>query len=174
MSFWDNVFAPQPGQQAPSSPQAQPRAWWQDQPQQTLGQQSAPRMGNQYAQDQYSEEREVKAIRKRGHQQISAEEADRIARFDLENKARYAGHCPECDSGNYLAAGTRVKVPGVTVMPTDKCFDCGYSYRGPEPVKGGGSGQGSIHTRQIDTGGAAGSMFGVFNGVPRTYMPRNV
>jgi hypothetical protein len=116
-------------------------------------------------------EQDLAQIRRRGHGQISSDEAEAIAEHDLATKAKYLTVCDQCGSGNFLLAGTRV---GGVTMPTNKCFNCGNSARSPEPAVGGGSGKGSIHTRQIDTGGAGGtSMYMKFTGVPRTYAPRS-
>lgn len=180
MSFWDNVFAgpgPQQGRQPISPPLTlgQSSAWWRDDPQVT-GTPMSPPVATQYGQpaQQHYTAQDLQKIRKRGHQNISVEEAEEIAEYDLATKEKFQNRCPECDSGNFIPAGTRVKVPGVNIMPTDKCFDCGYSARGPERVVGAsGGGKASIHTRQIDTGGAGGqSMFGRFNGIPASYAPR--
>lgn len=175
MGFWDNVFdaGPSKPQQQAQAPVPQTRAWWQDQ---DVVQQI--QQGTQYIQETYGQQglsqQDIRVVRKRGHQNISAEEAEQIAEFDLATKEKFQNRCPECDSGNFIPAGTRVKVPGVSVMPTDKCFDCGYSARGPERAVGAsGSREASIHTRQIDTGGAGGvGTFGKFNGIPRSYMPK--
>lgn len=173
MSFWDNVFSGGQSQQQPITPGptlGQPRAWWQDEPQQVYN--NAPVIEQQgYQQQPVPQQQDLRKIRKRGHQNISAEEAEAIAEYDLSHNAKYQNRCPECDSGNFILSGTR----GVgAVATTDKCFDCGYTSRGlnPERAVGGGSGTGSIHTRQIDTGGGGGSMFMKFNGVPRSYAPR--
>lgn len=174
MSFWDNVFQapPQPTGHQPVVPQATP--WWRnDDP---YGQMQTPQVRTDQVQ-QYETgltEREIQQVRKRGHSQVNAEQAEAIAEYDLTHKAKYQNRCPECDSGNFIPAGTRVQAAGVGVMPTDKCFDCGYSARGPERAVGASSSGGSsIHTRQIDTGGHAGSsMYMKFTGVPRSYVPR--
>lgn len=164
MSFWDNVFSGP--QQTVVSPAIPNRAWWQDEPQQVYQQQQGTRVPHQQEMNQ----QDVQQIRKRGHQNISPEEAEAIAEYDLATKAKYQAVCDQCGSGNFILAGTRIA--GV-IMPTNKCFNCGNSARSPEPAIGGGSGSGSVATRQIDTGGAGGvSMFGRFNGVPRGYAPR--
>ena len=170
MNFWDNVFSG-PQAQDRQSPKP-PQAWWQDGAHNVLERPSSPRLGDQYVNDTRTQEQEIRALRKRGHQQISPGEADQIAAYDLATKPQYQDKCPECDSGNFLAAGARVSTGGYRSMPTAKCFDFGFSARGPERALGAASGTGSIHTRQIDTGGAGGSMFGKFNGVPRAYMPK--
>lgn len=165
MSFWDNVFQGQPQQPInPPLTNGLPRAWWQQED--PYGQ---VQQGYQPVQQGPSQQ-QLQQIRKRGHQNISSEEAEAIAEYDLATKAKYQAVCDQCGSGNFILAGTRIA--GV-VMPTNKCFNCGNSARSPEPAVGGGSGQGSIHTRQIDTGGAGGNgMFGKLSGVPRSYMPR--
>jgi hypothetical protein len=170
MSFWDNVFAAPEPQQRANQPVSQARAWWQDEPQQVYQQNVAPSHALNYPQQQGMSQQDIAAIRKRGHDNISAEEAEAIAEYDLATKAKYQNVCDQCGSGNFIVAGTRVA--GV-VMPTNKCFNCGNSARSPEPAVGGGSGSGSTATRQIDTGGGGGSMFMKFNGVPRTYAPRS-
>lgn len=163
MSFWDNVFQGQAQQPAPVTG----RAWWQD----PDPYEQVPR--GQAQQPQYQQgpsQQDLQKIRKRGHNQISPDEAEAIAEYDLATKAKYQAVCDQCGSGNFILAGTRIA--GV-IMPSNKCFNCGNMARSPEPAVGGGSGKASIHTRQIDTGGAGGnSMFGVLTGVPRSYMPR--
>jgi hypothetical protein len=172
MAFWDNVFTPTSGAPAaqPTAPVAG-KAWWQDEPQQVYQPQQPGSQVTGYGQQQQQgpSQQQLQQIRKRGHEQISSEEAEAIAEYDLATKAKYRAVCDQCGSGNFILAGTRVA--GVT-MPTNKCFNCGNSARSPEPAVGGGSGSGSIHTRQIDTGGAGGSMFMRFSGVPRSYAPR--
>lgn len=169
MAFWDTVFTPAQQSISPPVTLGQPRAWWQDEPEQVYNPQQS-QVVQQY--QQAPQQQDLKQLRKRGHEQISADEAEAIAEYDLATKPKHQNRCPECDSGNFIPAGTRVNVGGIGMMPTDKCFDCGYSARGPERAVGGGSGTGSIHTRQIDTGGAGGSMFMRFSGVPRSYAPR--
>lgn len=172
MSFWDNVFASQDQRSVnPSLTSGQSRAWWQDDPGQWVtGTSMSPTVSSGYpgTAPGYSVQ-DLSDIRRRGHQDISREEAEAIAEFDLATKPKYQAVCDQCGSGNFVVAGTRI---GGIVMPTDKCFNCGNSARSPEPAVGGGSGTGSVHTRQIDTGGAGGSMFMRFNGVPRSYAPR--
>ena len=171
MSFWDNVFQAPPAQPInPPLTSGQPRAWWQNDDPYAEIHQGQQVVQENYGQQQGPSAQDIQKIRKRGHQNISADEAEAIAQYDLAHKDKYAAMCDQCGSGNFILAGTRIA--GV-VMPTNKCFNCGNSARSPEPAVGGGSGAGSIHTRQIDTGGHAGnSMFMKFNGVPRSYMPK--
>jgi hypothetical protein len=99
---------------------------------------------------------------------LSADQMEFMAEYELK-RPKYNQSCPQCGSGNFIPHGTRA---GSVTMPTDKCFDCGYSARGPEPAlsgRGQGTGKG---TRQIDTGGAAGSMYMAFRSVPQSYIPR--
>jgi hypothetical protein len=101
---------------------------------------------------------------------MSAEDMEWLASYELQSD-KYNNVCPQCGSGNYIPAGTRM--PGVGMMPTEKCFDCGLSARGPEPSLGGTGKGASKSTRQIDTGGAGGvGTYMAFNGVPRSYLPR--
>lgn len=171
MSFWDNVFTGPTSQPvSPPITNGQPRAWWQDHPEGVYNDNAAH--GQVYQQEQQHQgltPQEIKQIRKRGHDKINAEQAEQIAEYDLATKSKYQNVCPQCGSGNYIPHGTRVA--GV-IMPTEKCFDCGLSARGPEMQVGTGNGKGSVAARQIDTGGASGSMFGKFNGIPRSYIPR--
>lgn len=173
MNFWDKVFE-QPGRQ-PISPPLTPvhsgKAWWQDQDTvQSLVNSAVQGHDTPPAQGYGLTEQEIKQIRKRGHGQINPEQADAIAEYDLTHKDKYMQSCPQCGSGNFIPAGARMA--GV-VMPTNKCFDCGGGARSPEPAVGGGSGQGSISTRQIDTAGGGGNMYMVLSGTPRNYLPRN-
>jgi len=170
MSFWDNVFQGPAQPVSPPITSGQPRAWWQEPDPYAQVQQGQQYVQQNYGRTQQDESREIQAIRKRGHQNVSSEEAERVAEYDLATKDKYQNMCDQCGSGNFVLAGQRIA--GV-IMPTNKCFNCGNSARSPEPAVGGGSGSGSIHTRQIDTGGANGaSMFMKFTGVPGSYAPR--
>jgi hypothetical protein len=114
------------------------------------------------------EEQYVKSLLKVPADQLSQEQMDMIAEWELRSKAKYNTECPQCGSGNYVPSGTRI---GGTTFSTEKCFDCGLSARGPEPALGG-RGAANIPTRevrQIDTGGAAGSMYMRFDGLPPNY-----
>jgi hypothetical protein len=154
--FWSRLGQPQP--EVPRT-----GAWWQERDpyQGVTNPAPQPRSGNR-------SESDIKQLRKLGHQNISWDDAETIATYDLATKAKYQNECPECGSGNFLPAGMRV---GSTVMSTDKCFDCGHSARGPEPAIGGRGG-GGLATRQIDTGGGGGNMFMKFRGIPAGYAPR--
>lgn len=169
MSFWDNVFQTPAQPASPPLTQGQPRAWWQnDDPYQNVQGQVVQPQPQQYQTG--LTDQEIAQVRKRGHGQVNAEQAEQIAEHDLATKAKYQQVCDQCGSGNFILAGTRI---GGVIMPSNKCFNCGNMARSPEPAVGGGSGSGSIHTRQIDTGGHGGtSMFMKFTGVPRSYMPK--
>lgn len=116
----------------------------------------------------------IRQLRSIPADQLSQDQMEEIARFDLQNNQKYASTCPSCGSGNFVAAGT---VLAGTRMGTDKCFDCGGSssqyVSSPEPARGGGSRAPHVATRQIDTGGAGGSMYLKFGGVPAGYVPRS-
>ena len=188
MSFWEKALgpvAPTP-QQRPvqSAPRAQQRAWWQD-PVEEWPEQAAP--GQAYEPAEYHNEgglsaSDVKKLRKKRTNKatdniLTMEEAEQLAQWELDNIEKYHTECPECGSGNYLPAGS--KMPGGRgIMPTEKCFDCGLSARGPEIQLGGHGGGASatvrtLESRQIDTGGAGGqSMYMMFRTTPSSYIPR--
>jgi hypothetical protein len=167
--FWSRAFGP-PAQASPP-PQGQGRAWWQEpDPYQSV--QQPQRQAYQAEPQQKSlTPAEIRQLRKGvGHQNLTLDQAEAIAEYDLATKDKYSHACPECGSGNFILAGTRMPTG---LMTTDKCFDCGHSARGPAPAIGGAGGGGAA-TRQIDTGGAGGqSMFRRFTGMPASYMPRS-
>jgi hypothetical protein len=170
MSFWDRVVAETMPPQQPQ--RATGRAWWQE-PDPIP---SVQNHGGLQAQSSLSqpplETRETRArqLMRMNSSEMSQEDMEFLAEFELE-RDKYHTMCPQCGSSNYVTAGT--KLGGVT-MPTEKCFECGLSARGPEPAVGAkGGSQGSIHTRQIDTGGASSSMYMRFTGVPSSYIPRS-
>lgn len=156
----------------PTVPQSQ--AWWQQ-----AAQQTSPALQYQMpgapAQTTISDGRVVnddyiRQLQRLPADQLNQEQMETIARFEL-GKQKYNQMCPQCGSANYVPVGTKL---GGVVFPTEKCFDCGLSARGPEPSLGGRGGAGvpTQSVRQTDTGGGAGSMYMQFNGVPATYMPR--
>lgn len=186
--FWSRkiggLATPQP--QAPAPQQQAP--WWQDpQPQQVP--QTHP---NQYgypdpalqAQMPYQgpngpqgmpEEQYIRQLQRTPAEDLTQDQMEQIAQWSLEHKEKYNQVCPNCGSGNFIPAGTKV---GTTRMGTDKCFECGASSStftsSPEPALGGRSSS-TVPTRdirQIDTGGGAGSMYMKMRGLPGGYMPR--
>lgn len=171
--FWAKQLGVPPSEpQRPSQPQQRP--WWQDPDpyqaaspalQRQMPQAGAPSYGGE------SEQVVINQLKSIPAGQLSAEQMEQIAEYELRTKAIQNNRCPQCGGGNYIPAGTRIH--GVT-MPTEKCFECGLSARGPEPAIGGrgGGGGASSSARQIDTGGGAGSMYLKFRGVPGSYMPR--
>lgn len=168
--FWDQVLGPP--QPNPVVSTSRGGAWWQDDdPYGQLQRQDAPQGYYPPGYGQQHEEAVVQRLRKvRGAaRNLSPDEAEMIARYDLDHKAKYHVHCPQCGSGNYIPAGTRVN--GVT-MPTERCFECGLAARSPDMAIGGAGG-GGLATRQIDTGGGAGpSMYMAFQQTPKSYLPR--
>lgn len=165
--FWSRQLGvPSNEPQRPSQP-AQ-RAWWQDP---DPYQQAAP-MQRQMPQQpvQRTDDAYFRQLKSMPAQSLTAEQMEQLAEYELRTKPNQNSTCPNCGSGNFVDAGARVA--GV-IMPTNKCFNCGGGARSPEPaVGGGGGGRASAATRQIDTGGAAGSMYLKMRGLPATYMPK--
>lgn len=200
--FWSrqlNGTPAQPQQQPQYRPPSRPqRAWWQDdepepeqyyQPQQYQGSNGNPPVPQGYnpalqaqmpGSDGYApgtatnQDQLIKQLLKTPSSELNQEQMEFLAQWELETKPKYNQRCPECDSGNFVLSGTK-NAHGT--FSTDKCFDCGYSTRGPVPALGGTSaGKSGASTRQIDTGGGGGpSLYmKVGNGrqIPNTYQPR--
>ena len=190
--FWarkiGGIAQPRPAAPAP----AQGGAWWQDapapvqhmQPQQPYGYPDAAlqaQMPGQPAQFQQSDgqvvnEQLIQQLRRIPADQLSQQQMELIAEWELANTSKYNSVCPQCSSGNFVPAGTVIQGKR---MGSDKCFDCGASSSmytaSPEPAVGGSRGSKAPYrdVRQIDTGGADGtSMYLKFRGVPQAYMPR--
>lgn len=186
----------QPQYQPPARPQ---RAWWQDDvPESNEAQafdgqtvyQATPQVvynpalqaqmpGSGYAPGTATnQEQLIKQLLKTPSSELNQEQMEFLAEWELGNKAKYNVRCPECDSDNFILAGTKAPPnTGIRVWPTDKCFDCNYSARGPAPALGGSSGgKSGAATRQIDTGGGGGpsNYMKVGNGrqIPSSYQPR--
>lgn len=171
MSFWDRVVAETMPPQQPQ--RATGKAWWQE-PDPIPSVQNYGGLQAQSALSQPSlvagEER-IRALKRMNSAEMSQDDMEFLAEYEL-GLDKYNTMCPQCGSSNYVTAGTKI---GGVVMPSEKCFECGLSARGPEPAVGArGGSQGSIHTRQIDTGGSAGSMYMKFNGIPNSYVPRSL
>lgn len=180
--FWARKLAgvvqPAP-QQAP--PPQQGGAWWQEAPQQYRGYQSPalqaqmPYGGPAGAQGMPLEQHIVQ-LKRIPAEELSQEQMEAIARFELEHDQKYNQVCPQCASANFAPAGTVISKKR---LGSDKCFDCGASSStytsSPEPAAGGKGNSKAAYRdiRQIDTGGAGGqSMYLKFNGVPGSYVPR--
>lgn len=180
--FWARKIGgiAQPAPQAPAPQQG--GAWWQEP---VVPQPQAPQQYQNpalQAQMPYSgptggaglpEEQYVRQLLRVPADELTQEQMETIARWELANKGKYNTECPQCGSTSYVPAGTKL---GGTTFSTEKCFECGLSARGPEPALGGGrpgnSSAAYKEVRQIDTGGASGSMYMKFNGVPAGYVPR--
>jgi hypothetical protein len=173
--FWARKLGTVSQPTAPSSTAGtSTRVWWQEPdplPQTSRYQQLSP----DYAEEQpagmtqQQEQQLFQQLLRVPADKLSAEQMEFMAQFELK-RPKYNQVCPQCGSGNFIPHGTRA---GSVTMSTDKCFDCGFSARGPEPaLSGRGSSSGSA-TRQIDTGGGAGpSLYMSFQRVPSSYMPR--
>jgi hypothetical protein len=170
--FWSRKLGTEPVQPAPQTR----RAWWQDDPQQIYdrGRQLADLSPHGYPAETvpnpHQEEELFKSLRRVPASQLTDEQMDFMAEFELR-LPKYNQMCPQCGSNNFAPQGSRI---GGVTMPTDKCFNCGASARSPEPALGGRATAGaSKGTRQIDTGGGAGSMYMAFRTVPNSYIPRS-
>lgn len=155
-----------------------PGPWWQEQApvQQGYGHALDAQMP---ARPQYSstaEDQRVQQLRRMPADQLTQDDMELIARWELANRQTHNNACPNCGSGNFAARGTRL---GTTVLGSDKCFECGgsssTSVSSPEPALGGGGRSKAAYrqVRQIDTGGGAGSMYLQFDGTPSSYIPRS-
>lgn len=166
MNFWASKLGTE---QQPVQPR---RAWWQDEPQQIYDRSQISQIPPQgYAAETVPVQQAdqiFKSLMRVPADQLTQEQMEFMAEHELA-RPKYNNACPQCGSGNYTPAGTKL---GGVMMPTEKCFDCGLSARGPEPAIGGRPSGAAKSTRQIDTGGAAGSMYMTFRGVPSSYIPR--
>lgn len=187
--FWSRkiggLATPQP--QAPAPPPQQQGAWWQTpQPQQAPPSQQQYGYPNEALQQQMPyqgptgpqgmpEEQYIRQLQRVPAEDLTQDQMEQIAQWELTNKEKYNQTCHQCGSANFIPAGTKV---GTTRMGTDKCFDCGASsstfVSSPEPAVGGGRASKAAYRdiRQIDTGGGAGSMYLTFRGLPPGYVPR--
>lgn len=123
-----------------------------------------------------SRDQHIQQLMRIGADQLSQEQMEEIAQWELENKGRYNQSCPQCGSANFAPRGMKLLN---TTLGSDKCFDCGASSSthtsSPEPATGGSGASKArrLDIRQIDTGGANGqSMYLAFDGVPGSYLPR--
>jgi ribosomal protein S27AE len=177
-TFWEKRL----GTPAPEPVRAQSPAkvWWQTEPAETY-QQAVPDRFSQLAPQshgyghpdtgmtQQQEHQLFQQLSRINADKLTPDQMEFMAEYELK-KPKYNQSCPQCGSGNFIPHGTRA---GSVMMPTDKCFDCGYSARGPEPALSGRGSAAGRATRQIDTGGGAGpSLYMSFQRVPSSYMPR--
>lgn len=159
MNFWAKAF-----QSEPINPPVTPtygKVWWQnDAPT------PPPTMHNTVSAPSYGGH-DIKALKKKRAVDLTVEEAEAVAEYDLAQSRKHHNECPQCGSGNITEMQHRMGT-------VTRCFDCGYAPRSPEPVVGASSGNGqSSATRQIDTGGAGGSMYMRMQGVPASYQPKS-
>ncbi len=166
MNFWASKLGVEPQPVQPAR-----KAWWQDDPQQVYDQRQLPPPGYpQQAVAPQNDEAMFRQLQRIPAGELTQEQMEFMAEHEL-GRAKYNQSCPQCGSNNFVPAGSKV---GGVLMPTDKCFECGASVRSPEPALGGRATAGASHvTRQIDTGGGAGSMYLQFRSVPSSYRPRS-
>lgn len=162
--FWARKL----GNQAPPphvQPQPQQGAWWMT-PAQVPVQPATPPQGYgppDSASYSYADLKHMNAS------DMSQDQMESLALLELR-EAKYNNVCPQCQSGDFLPAGTKV---GTQKMPTDKCFHCGSSgalTSSPEPAHGGGSGKPGKATRQLASG--HGSYGQHHSQLPQQFLPR--
>ena len=102
---------------------------------------------------------------------MSQDMMEQLAVYELQ-EAKYNNHCPNCDSPDFIPAGTRI---GSMRMPNDKCFHCGSQGAltgSPEPAVGGSTGKAGRATRQTQAGGQ-GNYGQHVSRLPQQYIPRS-
>ena len=168
--FWEKQLGvPQqapPHIAQPASPSA-PGSWWQT-PASVPVQPPTPPPGHPGTDSggQYSYQ-QLKGMRVDDMDQGMMEQ---LAVYELQ-EAKYNQSCPNCQSPDFIPAGTRI---GSARMPNDKCFHCGSQGAltgSPEPAAGGGTGKPGRQTRQTAAGGQ-GSYGQHISQIPQQYMPR--
>lgn len=170
--FWARklgVTAPPPGQPmpAPTTP-ATAGAWWQPTPVATHVQ--VPPQGFAQSDSAATPQESYQTLKAMRADEMSAEQMEALAEIELAFD-KYNTHCPNCDSTDFLPAGTRI---GSAKMPTDKCFHCGSSgalTNTPETAIGATSNKAGRATKQTVHGGQG------FTGrhhsqLPVQYLPR--
>lgn len=168
-SFWERQL--NGGQQPPphvQQPPVQQGAWWQTPvspaaqphtPPQGYGQ---PSSGVPEAAPTYHQLKGMRA------DQMTQEHMEMLALYELQ-EAKYNNACPECQSTDFLPAGTKV---GSQKMPVDKCFHCGSSgalTNSPERAMGATGGKAGRATKQLN--GGAGTYGKHHSALPVGYLP---
>jgi hypothetical protein len=100
--------------------------------------------------------------------QMSQAQMEQLALLELQ-EAKYNTACPNCQSTDFLAAGTKV---GSQKMSIDKCFHCGSSgalTNSPETAVGATGGKAGIATKQLN--GGTGSYGQHHSALPQGYLP---
>lgn len=166
-SFWERQL--NGGQQPPPHVQQAPPsggAWWQT-PVAPAAQPHTPQQG--YAHPGSGEPQltyqQLKGMRA---DQMSADQMEQLALLELQ-EAKYNQVCPQCQSTDFLPAGTKV---GSQKMSIDKCFHCGSSgalTNSPETAVGATSGKAGRSTKQLQ--GGAGSYGKHHSQLPVGYLP---
>lgn len=180
--FWSKKLgAPAPVQPAVPTPPP----WWADSqpvpqyqpPTQYQGQQYSPALAAQMNQNtpmagHPSHDQYIAQLRKIPSGDLTQEQMEEIAEWELSHVSKMTERCPRCGSGNVMKSP-----PSRYGSASDRCFDCNYSSYGPDmqPATSGTPRGGSTAARQIDAGGAVKSMYlkvGDGKGIPANYVPR--
>lgn len=167
-SFWERQLA---GSQPPPHVQQAPvqqGAWWQTPthpgiqaptPPQGYGSQDSGGMPQTFTYQQ------LKGMRAQDMDQGMMEQ---LALLELQEQ-KYNNACPNCQSTDFLPAGTKV---GSQKMPTDKCFHCGSSgalTNSPETAVGSTGGKAGKATKQLN--GGSGNYGQHHSALPQGYLP---
>lgn len=165
-SFWERQLA---GTQPPPHIQPAPvqqGAWWQApavQPHTPPQGYGPPGSGVQHeAPPTYQQLKGMRA------DQMTQDHMEMLAMYELQ-EAKYNNQCPNCQSTDFLPAGTKV---GSQKMPIDKCFHCGSSgalTNSPETAVGSTGGKAGRATKQLN--GGSGSYGQHHSMLPQGYLP---
>lgn len=167
-SFWERQL--NGGQQPPphvQQPVQQRGAWWQTPAQAPTPPQGyhQPGSGEHGGMPQTYTYQQLKGMRA---DQMNQEQMETLAMMELQEQ-KYNNVCPECQSTDFLPAGTKV---GSQKMPTDKCFHCGSSgalTNSPERAVGATGGKAGRATKQLN--GGSGSYGQHHSQLPQGYLP---
>ena len=165
-NFWERQLGTQqPPPHVEPDPKP-PAAWWQApgsmKPSIPPSNAARPDSGSLYSSQQ------LKAMRVEDMDQDMMEQ---LAVYELQGQ-KYNNHCPNCDSPDFVPAGTRI---GSARMPNDKCFHCGSQGAltgSPEPAIGGSTGKAGRATRQTRAG-SQGNYGHHISQLPQQYIPRS-
>ena len=166
-TFWERQLGTQqPPPHVEPDPKP-PAAWWQApgsmKPSIPPSNAARPDSGSLYSRYQ-----QLKAMRVEDMDQDMMEQ---LAVYELQGQ-KYNNHCPNCDSPDFVPAGTRI---GSARMPNDKCFHCGCQGAltgSPEPAIGGSTGKAGRATRQTRAG-SQGNYGHHISQLPQQYIPRS-
>ena len=169
-TFWERALGGQ--QPPPNVPQVgnsnPPGAWWQTPASPHLQPPTPPQGYQQPGSVTQESYQQLKAMRV---EDMSQDMMEQLAGYELQDQ-KYNNHCPNCDSPDFIPAGTRI---GSARMSNDKCFHCGSQGAltgSPEPAIGGSTGKAGRATRQTQAG-SQGNYGHHISQLPQQYIPRS-